>query len=149
MSKASGYFASHGDAQTSTLIARAVTSAATVTNLTLSGAAIAAGTALVLPNNTTWAFRVQVAARSMATGTPRETAGYDVTGVISRDANAASTAINGTPTVTVLYETDAAWDFAVSADATLGALNLLATGNNETAVRWVATVNLTQVSGSD
>jgi hypothetical protein len=85
----------------------------------------------------------------MTAGTPRETAGYTVEGGITRGANAAATAICGTPTVTVLWEDDAAWDIAIAADTTNGALDIKATGNDEAAVRWLATLYITQFGGTN
>ena len=147
-SYSSGIYDGAGLDQTFTVRAGRLSALNVATNLTTTGGALAAGTALVLPNNTTWLFEGQVVAHSMTAGSPRETAGYKISGGITRGANAAATAIVGTPSISVLWEADAAWDVTLAADTTLGALDIKGTGNDETN-RWVTTLYVTQVGGTE
>jgi hypothetical protein len=140
-SHASGYFAARGDAQASDLVARNSTTGAAAIDLDLNG-----GTSnkLVLPDNTTWGFVATVAARrSDADG---ENAFYEFKGCIKRDGTAASTAIVGSVTKTVIAEDTAGWDVNITADTTNGAMKINCTGTTGT-IRWVARVELTEVSG--
>lgn len=141
--QASGYFAAVGDAQTSTLTARRVITTATPTELRIDGGS----TQLVLDDDTTWAFRIAVVARN--TATDGESAAYFVTGCIRRGAGVGTTTLVGTPTVTA-YEDAAiasAWDFAVSADTTNGALSMKGTAEAAKNVQWVARIELTETTG--
>ena len=131
----------------SILTARAVMTPATstVTNLYLDGTS---SNPIALPSNTSWVFRAEVVGRTTDAGTGDEESGaYTITGLIERDNAAADTRIVGSVTTTVIAEDDAAWDATATADTTNGALTITVTGNNETTIRWVATVYLTQVGG--
>ena len=145
---ASGYFAERGDAQKSSLAAFRASNLNTQTNLTLGGGELSASTALAIPNNHTWTFTGTVTGHSLTAGTPRETAAYEVKGQITRGANAAATTLVWSA-VTVNYEADAAWDVALAADTTNGALDVKVTGNNETAVRWLLDLQFGQVGGTE
>jgi hypothetical protein len=139
---ASGMFnAVNGDAQASSLVARCITTNATATEMFLDGAT--ATQRMVLPSNATWVFDIMVVARR--TDVDDESAGYRITGVIDRNAGAATTALVGTPVVTVLAEDMAAWDVAVNANTTQGALRIMVTGEAAKTIRWVARVELTQL----
>ena len=140
---AAGYFAAIGDAQTSTLVARRVTTNGTATELRIDGGS----TQLVLDDDTTWAFRIQVVARN--TATDGESAAYFVTGAIRRGAGVGTTTLIGTPTVTAYEDAAiaAAWDFAVTADATNGALSMKGTGEAAKNIQWVARIDLTETTG--
>ena len=98
------------------------------------------GDTLTMPNGSTWAFDVLVAARTTAgaSGT------YRIVGAIERGANAAATAILGTPTVTTIGEDTAGFDVAAAADTTLGALRINVTGAAATTVKWEANARLAE-----
>jgi hypothetical protein len=141
-------FATNGDAQRSTIAPLVQTTTAAATNLTLDGAALAAGNALSLPNNTAWAADVHIVARS-ATGAGHA---YFVRRVlIKRDANQASTALVGTvQTIGTDIGSNAGappagWAVAITADTTNGALDIQATGAAATTIRWVARIDLAEV----
>lgn len=139
---ANGSFATAGDAQAIKVIARNITTNATPTNLFLDG-----GTAplrLVLPNNSAWLFTLSVIGRR--TDAVGGIGGFTFTGVIIRDANAASTALSGIPSKVTVQKTNATWNAVVSADATNGALQIQVTGEAAKTIRWVATCELTQVT---
>ena len=136
-----GIFAHVGDSQFSFFKPFRETTDATPTELFLES--VANADRMTLSNNSAWAFRILVVARRTdATG---GSAAYEFTGLIVRDANAASTAIVGTVVKTVVAETDAAWDCDVDADTTNGALRIKATGQNGKTIRWVARVETTEV----
>ena len=140
VARANGQFATAGDAQEVSFVMRNVTTNNTVTELFLDGSAIRAA----LPANSNWNFEIQLAARRTdATG---GNAGYRFEGVIIRDASNASTTFIGTPSKTVLGETDNPWNANVVADTTNGALRVEVTGQNGKTIRWVATVRISQVT---
>jgi hypothetical protein len=138
---AAGYFAAVGDAQRGVYVMRRSTSSATGVELTLDGGSSGR---LILPNNSTYSFTGQVAARS-STG---DSATWRFSGTIERGVNAAATALVGTPTLT---DTNAeagasAWTIAITADTTNGALVITATGAASTNIRWVAQVETAEVT---
>tara|TARA_A100001201_G_scaffold137714_1_gene127912 strand:+ start:707 stop:1858 length:1152 start_codon:yes stop_codon:yes gene_type:complete len=71
-----------------------------------------------------------------------ESAAYHVTGAIKNDAG--TTALVGTPTVTVVGEDDANWDVSVAANNTDDTLDISCTGAAAKRVHWVGTVRFTQ-----
>lgn len=138
-----GQFAGAGDAQSGSYVMRRATSNATPTELSLDGGAPAATTRIVLPNNSAYSFTGQVIARASG----GDSAAWRFSGTIERGANAAATALIGTPTIT---DTDAeagasAWVIALTADTTNGSLKLEVTGAAATDIRWMATVETAEV----
>jgi hypothetical protein len=99
---------------------------------------------VILPNNSTYTFRIQVVAMQQAAG-GTDTAGYTFEGVIRRGANAAATVLKNS-VKTVLQEDVAGWDCDVSADTTNGGLAVTVTGAASTNIRWVATVHTSEVT---
>lgn len=141
----SGRFAATGDAQTGAFVLRRSTTDATATVLTSDGAAPATTNQIILPNDSTYTFRILVVARR--TDADNESAGYEFVGVVDRNANAASTALVGTVTKTVIAEDTAAWDVTVTADTTNGGLKVEVTGEAAKTIRWVATCWTSEVTG--
>lgn len=141
---ASGRYAATGDAQRRRFILRRATSDATVTVLDADGSAPSTTTQVVLPNASAFHFSIRIVARSTA-----DEAAYLITGLIKRGASAGTTALVGTPTVTVIGESAGAssWDAAVSADTTIGALKVEVTGAASTGIKWVADVETVEVVG--
>lgn len=88
------------------------------------------------------AFRVLIVAR-LSTGAER--AAYEITGLAERGAGAATAAIVGTPSVTVIHEDVAAWDVAAEADTTGGGFRIKCTGEAGKSIKWVATIFATEV----
>lgn len=139
---ANGKFATAGDAQAGWYVLRNITSSATPTELFLNGTA--ATQRLVIPNNSVVTFSILIAARRTdATGGG---ASYRIEGGIRKDAAAASTTFIGTPSRSILGETNVSWDVTVSADATNGALRIMVTGEAAKTIRWVATVHTCEVT---
>lgn len=138
----SGTFVTSGDQMTRRFNAAGITTDATPTAIKIGN--YASGT-MALPNDTSWAVEILVVARR--TDADGETAAYKILGAIDRQTNAASTALVGTPSYTVIAEDDADWDVAISADTTNGALVITVTGEADKTIRWVASVTISHVSG--
>jgi hypothetical protein len=146
VANSSGQFAAQGDAQVERLVHRISTANATPTALSANGVAPAAATCAVLPNNSVFAFEITIAAKVSSFG---DRATYKITGQISRNASAAATAIDGTPTITTIASIGgaSAWVAAVNANTTLGSLEVTVTGAASTTIKWVASIVLTEVVG--
>lgn len=136
---ASGQFAVAGDAQTSVLVGRTVTTTVTPGELFLNGSSLRC----TIAADTTWAFTITVVARR--TDADNESAAYEFKGCI--DNNAGTTALVGTVTKTVLAEDTPAWDCDVTASDANDAVTITVTGENAKTIRWVAMTELTEVSG--
>lgn len=126
--------------QTSTLHLLAETTDATVTEAFLTGLANARAT---LPNNATWEVRALIVAKTSAGA---KTMAWEWFGVIHKAATAASTAVLGTPTLTLIADPNTAgWSVEFSADTTNGALKLAVTGGASDSIRWAATLHIIQI----
>lgn len=136
-----------GQAQTMRLVYYTITTDATP-GLLLSENTVAGLTNYyVLENNMSIIFRARVIACQHSTG---DTAAFDITGCIKRRANAASTALVGTPTVTVIAADAgaAAWVVSATADTTNGVLQINVTGEAAKTIRWVSEIEAVEmVSG--
>lgn len=141
---ASGVFLSPGDAQRRRFVLRAATTNATATAATSTGGSAATTNQAILPNTSAFMFTARVVARSSA-----DSAAYEITGLVTRGANAASTALVGAPTVTVIAESGGAtaWDVAAVADATNGGLQIQVTGAASTNIKWVVDLETVEVVG--
>lgn len=138
--QANGRFAADGDAQTSVMVVRQTTTTASFGIL-----GIVPGTSIpVLPNNTTWGYSCRIVGRRTDAA---DDAHYELKGIIRRGANAAATALVGTPSVTVIHESDATWDVTAVADGTPGGLQIRVTGASGKTVRWVGRLEIVQVGG--
>lgn len=100
-----------------------------------------AGSRIVLLDNTTVTFAIDIAARRT---NGSENAGYSAQGTIKRDVGAATTAIVGSVIPVNIAEDDITWDFLVIADIVNGSLKVSVTGAVGKNISWVATVRLTQ-----
>lgn len=133
-----GKFSVNGDAQSSVLVARVSTSNATPTALFLDGSSAK----ITIPNNTTWAFKILVVARR--TDADGENDAWEITGLIHRDANAASTALDASQINQIGATT---WTCAVSADTTGGALQIDVAGAAAKTIQWVARIETVETTG--
>lgn len=139
---ANGVFANPGDAQHGVYVLRNVTTDATLTELFLDG--VAATQRIVMPIDSVFTFDILVAGRR--TDVTGGGAGYRFVGVARKDATSASITFIGTPSKTVLGETNVAWDAAVSVDTTNGSFRVRVTGEAAKTISWVATVMTTEVT---
>jgi hypothetical protein len=141
-----GQFSAAGDCQAGTTILKRATTDATPTQLTANGNAPYFTRLLTLPDNSAYAFSGTIVARQQAADGSNY-ASWEVKGALLRDANAASTVL-GNGIINKLYATAgaAAWAIALTADTTNGGLKIEATGAAATDIRWVATVNTSEVT---
>lgn len=138
-----GVFAFNGDAQTGTYVLRRATTDNTATVLTTDNTAPGTNDQVILPNNSAYAFTGIVVARQQASG-GTASAAWKIEGLIRREGTAASTTLVAS-TVTAIDNTPG-WTLALSADTTNGGLKIEATGAAATNIRWVATVQTSEVT---
>ena len=140
---ASGRFSSQGDAQTQLFVLRSDTTNATAEALTADNSTAGTTNQIVLPNSSAYAFHGTIVARQKASeGTA--SAAWKVEGLIRREGSAGTTVLVNSAT-TVLDNTPA-WGMALTADTTNGGLAITITGAAATNIRWVATVNTSEVT---
>lgn len=136
---ASSPFATAGDAQEIKAILKQTTPTATPTSLWNPGS----GTP-VIPASTTWAVNLLLVARR--TDVYGENAAWLIRSCVKRDAGSTA-ALVGTPTITSLgANAGNTWSVAHTVDTT-GAVRFTVTGETGKTIRWVGTLNVTQVQG--
>jgi hypothetical protein len=131
--------------QASLLVLGAQTTDATATVLKSDANAASSTNQVILPNNSAYYFRGEIVSGVTGGG---NTKGWYIEGVIKRGANAASTALVGTPTVMSSYADvgAATWSIAVTADTTNGGLAVTFTGQAATTIRTVAQIRTTEMA---
>ena len=134
-----------GLSQSALLIIAKQTTDATATVITSDGGAASGTNQVILPNNSAYFFRGEVVSGVTGGG---NTKGWTIEGVIKRGANAASTALVGTPTVVSGFADvgAATWTIAVTADTTNGGLALTFTGQASTTIRTVAKISTVEMT---
>lgn len=137
------YFASYGDVQTGTSILCCATTGAVATVLTTDNGAAGNTNQIILPNSSAYSFTGTVVARRQAAG-GTDSAAWKIEGLIRREGTAASTTLVAS-TVTAISNVPG-WTLALSADTTNGGLAVTATGAATTNIRWVATVQTSEVT---
>jgi len=137
--------ASGGINQTSILILAVQTTDATATALRSDTSAAGTTNQIILPNNSAYLFKATVISGVTGGG---NTSGWKLEGVIKRGANAASTAIVGSVTTTLLAQDAGAsgWVIAATADTTNGGLRITFTGQASTTIRTVCKVETTEMT---
>ena len=137
--------ATAGVTQSALLLLARQTTDATATVLTSNTSAASTTNQVILPNNSAYSFSGEVIAGVTAAG---NTARWTIDGAIKRGANAASTVMVGTPTVTMTHNDAgaAAWVVAVTADTTNGGISVTVTGALATTIRWVCRINTTEMT---
>lgn len=144
---ACGYFSANGDAQTGTTVLRRATTDATPSVLTTDKLAVTdALTQVILANNQAMTVSGTVICRQSVAGSDKAS-GWTFTAVIRRGATAASTALVAavTPILVAQDVSLATTVVAVTADTTNGGLAVTVTGIAATNLRWVATINTSEV----
>jgi len=134
-----------GVSQAALLILGTQTTDATATALRSNSSAAGTINQVILPNNSAYFFTGEVVSGVTGGG---DTKGWTIEGVIKRGANAASTALVGTPTVTSTYA-DAgasAWVIAVTADTTNGGIRVTFTGQASTTIRTVCSIRTCEMT---
>jgi len=108
-----------------------------------SGATASTNNQVILSNNSAYAFHGIIVARQQAEqGTA--SAAWKIEGLIRREGSAGTTVLVSS-TTTVLDNTPA-WGMALSADTTNGGLKIEVTGATATNIRFVATINTSEVT---
>ena len=134
-----------GTSQKRSFILGRITTAVTATVLATDSSAASATNQVNLVDDSAFYFKGAVIANVTGGG---NTKGWTIEGVIKRGANAASTAIVGTATVTSNYADAGAstWTVTVTADTTNGCLAITVAGQAATTIRWVANIETTEVT---
>ncbi len=131
-----GDFANVGDAQSSAMTLRGITTAATATTLALDGAS-------ALPqlsaDQSAWRFTADIVAYDT---TSNIAGGFKVEGCVKLNSTGAYSLV-GTPTVTSWLDTGFTGSVAVG---TTGGLQINCTGIASATIRWVAKLSVVQVS---
>jgi len=140
---ASGRFSSVGDAQGGSFVLRSDTTDDTPEAVTTRNQTPSATNQVILPNNSAFAFHGTIVARQQASG-GTACAAWKVEGLIRREANAGTTVLVNSAT-TILDNTPA-WGMTLSADMTNGGLKIEVTGAAATNIRWVSTINTSEVT---
>ena len=140
---ANGRFTANGDAQGSIFILRSDTTDATAEALTTNNATAGTTNQIVLPNNSAYTFSGTIVGREKASeGT--DVGAWEVKGIIRREANAGTTVLVNS--VINEFNAPTGWAVALTADTTLGCLKVAVTGVASTNIRWVATINTSEVT---
>ena len=143
---AGGAFSDNGDAQTGTFVLRSDTTNATAESLTTNKSTAGTTNQVILPNNSAYSFSGTIIARQQASA-GSDYASWEIKGALLRDANAASTVLgNGVKNKLFASAGASAWDVTLTADTTNGGLKIEVTGAAATNIRWVATVNTSEVT---
>jgi hypothetical protein len=134
-----------GVSQSALLVLARETTDATATALTSNTSAATTTNQVILPNNSAYFFTGEIISGVTGGG---NTKGFTIEGVIKRGANAASTALVGTPTVTSMYADvgAATWAIAVTADTTNGGIRVTFTGQAATTIRTVCQIRTTEMT---
>jgi hypothetical protein len=135
----------YGYSQAALLVLGRQTTDATATVLTCDGAAASTTNQVILPNNSAYYFKVSVISGVTGGG---NTKAWTLEGAIKRGANAASTAIVGSVTTTVVAADAGAstWTVTATADTTNGGLAITFTGQAATTIRTVAKCETTEMT---
>ena len=134
-----------GVSQSAILVLAVQTTDATATALRSDTSAAGTTNQVILPNNSAYFFTGEVVSGVTGGG---NTKGWTIEGVIKRGANAASTALVGTPTVTSMYADvgAATWVIAVTADTTNGGIRVTFTGQAATTIRTVCSIRTVEMT---
>lgn len=162
---ASGNFATSGDAQAGERVMRRITTDATPLRISTNNVDPIASTLPALPLGAGAMFRLLVVAYQTggSAGTAGDSAAWDVTVLLRRPGNVASTAYVGGTIITsapgianaaagaALAPTHsvaaaAGWRLTLDADTTLGGLAVTGTGEANKTIRWVARILSVEVT---
>ena len=139
--RASGYFAADGDAQGSTFILRSDTTDATAEAMTTNNSTAAADNQIVAASDTCITFSGTIV--GMQNGA-QAYAGFKVEGILVNDGGTTTLPAS---TVTTINNASS-WGLALSADNTNNALKIQVTGEASHNIRWVASIQTSEVTYS-
>lgn len=141
LSHAAGYFTNRGDAQKSTLVLRGTTINATQTELSLDGSTSWAD----LPANSVWTYVANISALRNNAGTYDAGAGFIIRGCVRSD-NSSIVYNVGSSIIDSFKDAAMSSTDALISSSYANRFSILVTGLSSFDVRWVATVELSQVS---
>jgi len=134
-----GDFTGSGDAQAVTYVLRNITTNAVLTELFLDGIS----TQMLMSTLSSWTYNIKlVARRTDATG---DYGSWIFDGLVVRGALPGDTVLIGSRNKTTLARTDNNFNAEVFADTITGAFTIKVIGATGKTVRWVATVQTTEV----
>lgn len=120
------------------------TTDATPTQLTTDGAAPDAGNTFVLADHSAVLLRLQITAFQSGgiAGTVGDSAGWNLTALLSRGASSGTVVIVGSPSVAQAYANAgaASWAVALAAETVLGGLDVAVTGEADKTIEWTARI---------
>jgi hypothetical protein len=138
IAQASGVFTGMGDAQAVSYVVRNVTTNATPQTLYLDGVS----EAMLIADGTTLVFEGLVVGRSQ---TSTDAAGFSISGLVTKQSGANTLEFVGTPSISVISRSNAAWDVLLSVNTFSGALQIKARGVSGETIHWVANVKTAEV----
>ena len=138
---ASGSFSVAGDAQAGIYVLRRSINSTTPTALTSNGSAASGSNQIVLPNDSTFAFKILVSARALSSN---DGGAWEFNGVITRNIGASSATVR-IVNKTKIWSSVVGYDVDVVADISNGALQILANSGDTSVVRFVAKIETTEV----
>lgn len=138
---ASGVFAAAGDAQSGFYVLRRLSTSVTPAALTVNNAAASTDNQVILPDNSSYMFKVFVTAKST---TSNDEGAWEFNGSISRYAGANTTVIR-VVNKTKIWASQA-YDVNIVADIVNGGLSVQAVGIASGSVRFVAKVETVEVT---
>jgi hypothetical protein len=135
----------NGISQSSLLLLGVQTTDATATRLRSNTSAAGTTNQVILPDNSAYVFQGTCIANVTGGGT---TSGWKFEGVIKRGAGVGTTALVAAVTPTVIAQDVAAatWVLAITADTTNGGIAVTVTGVAATTIRWVSSIETTEVT---
>ena len=100
---------------------------------------------IVLANNSAFYFKGTIVAGVTSGG---NTKGWTIEGMVKRGASAATVTFVGTPTVTSSFADAGAssWTITVATNTTIGGINIVATGQASTNIRWVGNFEVVEMT---
>jgi hypothetical protein len=128
----------------STLALKKTTTSDVQSTLTSDGQNASASNQIIFLNDSTYTFNILVVARR--SDIDGENAGWEFKGVAIRNMNAASTTILGVSKTTI-HKTTPTWDCNIVVDTVYGGLSVKCVGQSNKTIKWVATVNIVEVTG--
>lgn len=132
-----------GSSQMGIMVLYADTTDATHEELTANNSTAGTSNQIILPNNSAYAFSGTIVARQQASqGTA--SAAWKIEGLIRREGSTGTTVLVNSTTTAI--DNTPSWGMALSADTTNGGLKIEATGAASTNIRWVATINTSEVT---
>jgi hypothetical protein len=138
-----GKFSAVGDAQSGSFVLRRATTDDTPTQLTTNNGAASTTNQIILPDDSAFAFSGTIVAREQASdGT--DCAAWEIKGLIRREGSAGTTVLVNS--ATTVFDNTPSWGLTLSADTSNGGLKIEVTGAAATNIRWVATINTSELT---